>query len=59
MTRARATLVFAAGSNRAAVLRRMLSDVSDAIQFGRREPTLGAGALAFAALGTVALLQAR
>ena len=59
MTRARATRVFAAGSNRAAVLRRMLDDVSDAIQLGRREPTLGAGALAFAAVGTVARLQVR
>ena len=52
-------LVFAAGSNRAALLQRMLFDVSDAIQFGRRKPKVGAGALAFAALGAVALLQAR
>lgn len=52
-------LVFAAGANRAALLQRMLFDVSDAIQFGRRKPGVGAGALAFAALGAVALARTR
>jgi hypothetical protein len=48
-------LVFAAGANRVAIMQRMLFDVSDAIQFGRRKPLVGAGALGFAALGGVAL----
>jgi len=46
-------LVFASGSNRTAMLQRMLFDVSDAAQFGRRKPKVAAGALAFAALGAV------
>lgn len=52
-------LVFAAGANRAAVMQRMLYDVSDAVRFGRRKPKVGAGALAFAALGAAALLRSR
>ena len=48
-------LVFAAGANRAAIVQRMLYDVSDAIAYGRRKPAVGAGALAFAALGAAAL----
>ena len=52
-------LVFASGSNRTAIMQRMLFDVSDAIQFGRRKPAVGAGALVFAALGAVALRHAR
>jgi len=35
------------------MLQRMLFDVSDAAQFGRRKPKVAAGALAFAALGAV------
>ena len=50
-------LVFAAGSNRAAIMQRMLYDVSDAIQFGRRKPAVGIGALVFAGLGAVALAR--
>jgi hypothetical protein len=52
-------LVFAAGANRAAIMQRMLYDMSDALRFGRKKPALGAGALAFAALGAVALRQTR
>lgn len=52
-------LVFAAGANRAAVMQRMLYDVSDAISFGRQKPRVGAGALAFAGLGAAALLRTR
>ena len=52
-------LVFASGSSRTAIMQRMLFDVSDAIQFGRRKPKVGAGALAFAALGAAALRSAR
>jgi len=52
-------LVFAAGANRAAIMQRMLYDVSDAISFGPRKPKLGVGALAFAGLGAVALLRER
>lgn len=48
-------LVFAAGANRAALMQRMLFDVSDAVQFGRRKPKVAATALAFAAIGGVAL----
>lgn len=51
-------LVFLAGSNRTALLRRMLYDVSDAVQFGGRRPRVAAGALAAAALGVVALARA-
>ena len=51
--------VFAAGANRPAVVQRMLYDVSDAIRFGRRKPAVGAGALAFAALGAVVLVRSR
>ena len=50
-------VAFAAGAGRAAVLQRMLYDVSDAVQFGRRKPAVAAGALAFAALGGVALAR--
>jgi len=52
-------LVFAAGSNRAALLQRMLYDVGDAVQFGRRKPGVGAVALAAAALGAVAVVRER
>src|SRR5579884_1665668 len=52
-------LVFASGANRAALAQRMLFDVSDAIQFGRRKPAVGPGALAFAVLGAAALLRER
>jgi hypothetical protein len=52
-------LVFAAGANRAALAQRMVFDVSDALVYGRRKPALGAGALAFAALGAVALARER
>jgi hypothetical protein len=52
-------LVFAAGANRTAVAQRMAYDVSDAIRFGRRKPTVGVGALAFAGLGALALLRTR
>ena len=50
-------LVFASGASRAALFQRMVYDVSDAIRFGRRRPGVGAGALAFAALGAAALLR--
>lgn len=50
-------LVFAAGANRAAIMQRMLYDVSDAIRFGRRKPRVAVGALAFAGLGAVALAR--
>lgn len=49
-------LVFASGANRAALLQRMLYDMSDAMQFGRRKRKVGAGALAAAALGAAGLL---
>ena len=52
-------LVFASGANRAALVQRMLYDVSDAIRFGRRKPKVGLGALAFAALGAAALVRER
>jgi hypothetical protein len=52
-------LVFAAGANRAAIAQRLLYDVSDALQFRRRKPAAGAGALAFAGLGAIALLRGR
>jgi len=52
-------LVFAAGANRTAIAQRMLYDASDAIRFGRRKPAVGAGALAFAGLGAIALLRTR
>jgi hypothetical protein len=48
-------LVFASGANRAAVLQRMLYDVSDALQFGRRKPAVAAGALAFAAVAAIGI----
>ena len=33
------------GANRAALLQRMLYDMSDAMQFGRRKPKVGAAGL--------------
>ena len=48
-------LLLLASGSRFAIGQRMLYDVSDAIEFGPRKRGVAVGALAFAALGAVAL----
>jgi NADH/NAD ratio-sensing transcriptional regulator Rex len=50
-------LVFASGANRAALAQRMLFDVSDAVQFGRRRRRVAVAALSAAIVGAVALAR--
>ena len=50
-----ALVLYASADKRPAIAQRMLYDVSDALLFGRAKPRVGIGALAFAALGALAL----
>ena len=54
-----AIAIFATGGGRPAIVQRMLFDVGDAVMFGPRKPKVAVGALAFAALGGVALAAGR
>ena len=50
-------LVFAAGATRAGLAQRLLFDLCDTLQFGRRKPHVGAVALGAAALDAYALAK--
>lgn len=52
-----ALVILASTDPRAGIAQRMLYDVSDALMFGRRKRSAGVAALAFAALGAVALAR--